>query len=598
MKYEFSPSWSFNQMLLVSVFVHLLLMAIILPWQEETPPPIEAVAWNVELINDPSGRVGQNKPKAVDKKGEQKAESQAAVSKPVPEKPKASANKLETPEKNTNVEKDPVIKPPEVKPDVPVEKPTPPREVVVASKPADPKPENFLKVPVIPELTIPKIPVRERLPEVPKILRSIRNIQSSKPQPKSLPTPTKMAEFTKPSDYAEFDQLAKLEPSVRSKPAPKTPGKKIITNKDIEALNHLMGGSGKVTRANIVPLPLDNPLDGFDKIAMRDKVSPTRPRLVTGKDATLIRDLEFDSLSNKKRDVEKLSDQRVANNRLLNHSKQKQLDTIVNAQPLNPEIESKPAAPGNPYKSISNKLNSLKSSNVRVTVSVDVKPSQSDPEYKVLSTEKLSASELARDHKKSRRTEIAKEFQSEVQEIETALMQETPTTKPPDFNQKPFVDDSPIKNNILTSPNNKVTKKTPTSSQNEKMVSLVPPKTSGGSKRLSSNRGTPPKGSDSKADKKRTDIQNLYLGFIREKVMSNWKKPLGPNDKKVVISFELFPGGNIGKPYLESSSGNPQLDALAIRAIEDSKPFPKFPSELKKSNLNVSIHFKYVYLQD
>ena len=80
--------------------------------------------------------------------------------------------------------------------------------------------------------------------------------------------------------------------------------------------------------------------------------------------------------------------------------------------------------------------------------------------------------------------------------------------------------------------------------------------------------------------------------------MSNWKKPLGPNDKKVVVSFELFSGGNVGKPYIESSSGNPQLDALAIRAIEDSKPFPKFPSELKKSNLNVSIHFKYVYFQD
>ncbi|MGV7221015.1 MAG: TonB family protein [Nitrospinales bacterium] len=584
MKYEFSPSWSFNQMLLVSVFVHLLLLAIILPWQEETPPPIEAVAWNVELINDPSGRVEQNKPKAIDEKGDQKQESQATVSKPVPEKPKSAANKLETPEKKINVEKKaPVIKPPQVKPDVPVEKPSPPKKVVVASKPA----ENLLKVPVIPELTIPKIPVRERLPDVPKIERSTRKIQSSKPQPRSLPTPKKMAGATKPNDYKEFDQIAKLDPSVRQKTASK-PNKKLITNEDIETLNQLMGGSGKITRANIVPLPLDNPLDGFDKIAMRDNDSKTRPKLVTGKDATLIRDLEFDSLSRQKREVEKLPDTKLASNRLQQHSKQKQLDTIANTQPLNPEIESKPATSSNAYKSISNKLKSLKSSNVNVAVSIDVKPSKTDPEYKVLSVEKLSATELAHDNKKSRRTEIAPEFKSQVQKTETALMQETPTTEPPDFSQKPFVDNSTIKNSLLTPSKNKVLSNTPASSQNDKVAALVPPKKS----------GAPSKSSPSKADKKGAELLSLYLGFVREKVMSNWKKPLGPKDKKVVVSFELFPGGNVGKPYVESSSGNPQLDALAIRAIEDSKPFPKFPSELKKSNLNVSIHFKYVYLQD
>jgi len=588
MKYEFSPSWSFNQMLLVSVFVHLLLLAIILPWQEETPPPIEAVAWNVVLINDPSGQVEQNMPKAVDKKGDQKEESKASVSRPVPEKPKSVANKLETPEKNINVEKKaPVITPPKVKPDVPVEKPSPPKEVVVASRPADPKPENFLKVPIIPEITVPKIPVRERLPEVPKILRSTRTIQSSKPQPKSLPAPKKMAKTVKPSDYKEFDQIAKLDPRVYESKAKSTrnPRKKIISNEDIEALNNLMGSSGKVTRANIVPLPMDNPLDGFDKIAMRDKASPTRPKLVTGKDATLIRDLEFDSLSNKKKEVEKLSDTKLASNRLLQHSKQKQLDTIANTQPLNPEIESRPATSSNAYKSISNKLKSLKSSDVSVTVSVDVKPSRHDPEYKVLSTEKLSATELARDHKKSRRTEIAKEFESQVQETETALMQETQTTEPPDFTKKPFVDDSKIKNNLLNPP----------TSQSDKVASLVPSKRP---KPPGSRSGVPSKSSPSKADKKGAELLSLYLGFVREKVMSNWKKPLGPKDKKVVVSFELFPGGNVGKPYVESSSGNPQLDALAVRAIEDSKPFPKFPSELKKSNLNVSIHFKYVYLQD
>ena len=80
--------------------------------------------------------------------------------------------------------------------------------------------------------------------------------------------------------------------------------------------------------------------------------------------------------------------------------------------------------------------------------------------------------------------------------------------------------------------------------------------------------------------------------------MSNWKNPLGAEHKQVLVSFYLYPSGKVDKPYVEKSSGNSQLDTLALRAIADSEPFPKFPSELKQANLHISIHFKYVYLQD
>ena len=36
------------------------------------------------------------------------------------------------------------------------------------------------------------------------------------------------------------------------------------------------------------------------------------------------------------------------------------------------------------------------------------------------------------------------------------------------------------------------------------------------------------------------------------------------------------------------------LDDLALRAVVDSAPFPKFPKELNKSNLHININFKYV----
>lgn len=91
-----------------------------------------------------------------------------------------------------------------------------------------------------------------------------------------------------------------------------------------------------------------------------------------------------------------------------------------------------------------------------------------------------------------------------------------------------------------------------------------------------------------------TDPLSLYAGAIEEKIYSNWKSPLGSKSNEVHVSFFLFPKGNIGKPFVEKSSGNEQLDALAIRAILDSEPFPGFPPDLKEPSLHFTIHFRYI----
>jgi len=91
------------------------------------------------------------------------------------------------------------------------------------------------------------------------------------------------------------------------------------------------------------------------------------------------------------------------------------------------------------------------------------------------------------------------------------------------------------------------------------------------------------------------DALALYKGMIIKKVMKNWNAPLGQDhDKRVVISFNIFPQGNIDRPDLQRSSQVELLDNLALRAIRASAPFPKFPESLKSTNLNISIHFKYI----
>lgn len=91
------------------------------------------------------------------------------------------------------------------------------------------------------------------------------------------------------------------------------------------------------------------------------------------------------------------------------------------------------------------------------------------------------------------------------------------------------------------------------------------------------------------------DVLAKYVGLIHEKVYKNWREPLAEkHNKKVVFSFFIYPGGNIDQPELKTSSGVELLDNLARRAILESRPFPPFPGEIKSSNLNISIHFKYI----
>ena len=95
------------------------------------------------------------------------------------------------------------------------------------------------------------------------------------------------------------------------------------------------------------------------------------------------------------------------------------------------------------------------------------------------------------------------------------------------------------------------------------------------------------------------DIKSLYAGLVQEKIYKNWRDPLAErHSKEAIISFHIFPKGNIDKPFIKQSSGVEVLDTLAVAAVHDSVPFPPFPKDLKMPNLFLSIYFKYVPKND
>ncbi len=99
--------------------------------------------------------------------------------------------------------------------------------------------------------------------------------------------------------------------------------------------------------------------------------------------------------------------------------------------------------------------------------------------------------------------------------------------------------------------------------------------------------------SNERSDDQYAQALSRYAGFIQDKIYSHWEVPLGVAiRKKIVVSFMLFRMGTIDKPRLVQSSGDEKLDALAIKAIFDSEPFPPFPKEMREPNIVITINFK------
>ncbi len=87
---------------------------------------------------------------------------------------------------------------------------------------------------------------------------------------------------------------------------------------------------------------------------------------------------------------------------------------------------------------------------------------------------------------------------------------------------------------------------------------------------------------------------SLYVGEVYKRVYSRWKTPTGSKFNDVMVSFTIFSKGNVSNPTIRKGTGDNHLDSIAVRAIMDSVPFPVLPKNLHRSNLKISIIFKYV----
>ena len=62
---------------------------------------------------------------------------------------------------------------------------------------------------------------------------------------------------------------------------------------------------------------------------------------------------------------------------------------------------------------------------------------------------------------------------------------------------------------------------------------------------------------------------------------------------EAMVSFTIAADGRVLTSHLTSSSGHKILDYATMRAVRNASPFPAFPADLPKDNLNISVPFSY-----
>ncbi|MBN1272599.1 MAG: TonB C-terminal domain-containing protein [Candidatus Aminicenantes bacterium] len=88
-----------------------------------------------------------------------------------------------------------------------------------------------------------------------------------------------------------------------------------------------------------------------------------------------------------------------------------------------------------------------------------------------------------------------------------------------------------------------------------------------------------------------------YLQYVQDKVSSNWFKssfdPGLSGSLKTTVYFQILRNGSISNLRITERSGFRSLDIKALRAVQDSVPFPPLPSEYDGNYLGIHLYFEH-----
>jgi protein TonB len=88
-----------------------------------------------------------------------------------------------------------------------------------------------------------------------------------------------------------------------------------------------------------------------------------------------------------------------------------------------------------------------------------------------------------------------------------------------------------------------------------------------------------------------------YVEAVRKRISGNWlQSTVDPAIRfapRVVVIFQILRDGTAANVQLTRGSGNASVDTSAIRAVRDSSPFERLPSEYSGGNVSVEFWFEF-----
>jgi protein TonB len=88
-----------------------------------------------------------------------------------------------------------------------------------------------------------------------------------------------------------------------------------------------------------------------------------------------------------------------------------------------------------------------------------------------------------------------------------------------------------------------------------------------------------------------------YVAAMRNRISSNWlMSTVSPNilsAPRTYLTFEIQRDGTITNPETTQSSGIPEVDRSALRAILASNPLPPLPADYSGGSINVQFYFDF-----
>jgi periplasmic protein TonB len=88
-----------------------------------------------------------------------------------------------------------------------------------------------------------------------------------------------------------------------------------------------------------------------------------------------------------------------------------------------------------------------------------------------------------------------------------------------------------------------------------------------------------------------------YVEAVQRRISGNWlQSTIDPAIRfapRVVMEFQIFRDGSVRNIQITQSSGNASVDRSALRAVQDSIPFPTLPGDYAGSYVSVEFWFEF-----